>query len=138
MQLEGFIAAGSLLKSGIYALVHRGVVVYVGKSKMMLGRIYSHRVMWGRAKRGNKLDVSWASKGILFDDVWIRPCALNEIDKLEYEMINLYKPKYNRNLKNGLAVNLPPDIITLISAIVPLQSSAPRPLKPEGTILRRV
>jgi hypothetical protein len=29
------------------------------------------------------------------------------LDKLEYEMINLYKPKYNEALKNGLKVSTP-------------------------------
>lgn len=132
MELEGFINASAMLQGGVYALVHRGIVVYVGKSKVMLGRVYTHRVAWGKKSKaavGLK-----PQKGILFDAVWVRPCALVDIDELESAMINLYKPRYNSLLRNGLPV----DIAALVSALVATQSPAPRPLKPEGTILRRV
>lgn len=132
MQLEGFIDASALLQGGVYALVHRGIVVYVGKSKVMLGRVYSHRVQWG--KKSTKAVGLKPIKGILFDSVWVRPCPLDSIDELESAMINLYKPRYNHHLRNGLPV----DIANLVSALVATQSSAPRPLKPEGAIRRRV
>lgn len=132
MQLEGFIDASAMLQGGVYALVHRGIVVYVGKSKVMLGRVYTHRVAWG--KKSKSAVGLKPQKGILFDAIWVRPCALAEIDALESAMINLYKPRYNSHLRNGLPV----DIAHLISALVPTQPSAPRPLKPQGTILRRV
>lgn len=132
MQLEGFTDVSQILQGGVYALVHRGVVVYVGKSKVMLGRVYSHRVTWG--KKSQKAVGLKPIKGILFDAIWIRPCVLDQIDELEYAMINLYKPRYNSLLRNGLPV----DISALITGLVSSQASAPHPLNPEGTIRRRV
>ena len=131
MQLEGFVDASAMLQSGVYALVHRGNVVYVGKAKLMLGRVYSHRVAWGkksRERQGLK-----PLKGILFDSIWVRPCLLATIDELEYAMINLYKPRYNSALRNGLPV--PIDLADMIRDICG-HSPAPAP-KPEGTVSRR-
>lgn len=121
-----------MLQGGVYALVHRGNVVYVGKSKVMLGRIYSHRVAWG--KKSQKAVGLKPIKGILFDAIWVRPCPLTDIDELESTMINLYKPRYNSLLRNGLPV----DISALISGLVAQSVSAPRPLNSQGTIRRRV
>lgn len=132
MQLEGFTDVSTILQGGVYALVHRGIVVYVGKSKVMLGRICRHRETWG--KKSTKAVGLKPLKGILFDSVWIRPCTLDQIDTIESTMINLYKPRYNDRLRNGLPV----DISALISGLVSAQALAPRPLKPEGTIRRRV
>lgn len=132
VQLEGFTDISTILQGGVYALCHRGVVVYVGKSKVMLGRIYTHRVAWGKkstAKVGLK-----PQKGILFDSVWIRPCSLTEIDAIESAMINLYKPRYNDKLRNGLPV----DIQHLIQGLVSTRMSNPGAPKLEGTIRRRV
>lgn len=132
MQLEGFTDVSTILQGGVYALVHRGIVVYVGKSKVMLGRVYTHRVAWGK-KNNAKVGLK-PQKGILFDAVWIRPCPLTDIDAIESAMINLYKPRYNDKLRNGLPV----DISALIQGLVSAQALAPQPLKPEGTIRRRV
>lgn len=138
MELEGFFNTGAMLKSGVYALVYRGAVVYVGKSKMMLGRIYNHRILWGRSKRSHREGVPWLPKGILFDDIWVRPCPLAELDVLEYQMINLYKPKNNTQLKNGLPVTLPPDIFNLVAGLMQGRVTTPQAAKQEGTIRRRV
>lgn len=129
MQLEGFFDVSRILQGGVYALVHRGIVVYVGKSKVMLGRVCRHRETWG--KKSTKAVGLKPIKGILFDAVWIRPCGLDTIDELESAMINLYKPRYNSLLRNGLPV----DISSLVAGLVQGKVSAP---KPEGTIRRRV
>lgn len=103
LDVYGFHNVSDMLKSGIYALVHKGKVVYVGKSKYMLTRVYQHRCNWGRSLKGNL--PSWAPvKGMLFDGIFVRPCSLDIIDELEYEMINLYKPKYNVQLKEPTKV----------------------------------
>lgn len=132
MGLAGFVDVSAMLSGGVYALVHRGNVVYVGKSKVMLGRVYSHRVAWGKkAVRPNGLK---PQKGILFDAIWVRPCPLAEVDALEYEMINLYKPRYNSLLRNGLPV----DISHLIAGLIARDQAPPPAPKLEGTIRRRV
>lgn len=129
--LEGFVDVSAMLQGGVYALVHRGNVVYVGKSKVMLGRVYTHRVTWG--KKSRKVVGLKPQKGILFDSVWVRPCPLAEIDALEHTMINRYKPRYNDLLRNGL----PADIAHLVAQLIGVPTSAPAP-KLEGTIRRRV
>lgn len=94
-RLEGFEDVTNLLRGGVYALVYRGEVVYVGKSKTMLVRIYSHRSAAGRRQP------PWFPvKGIRFDEVHIQPCHPDRIDDLERRMIELYKPVYNVQLKS--------------------------------------
>ena len=123
MRVEGFIEVSQILRSGVYALVHRGVVVYIGKSKGMLTRIYTHRSMWGKAKP------SWLSvRGILFDEVFVRPCTLDVIDELEREMIAIYRPKFNTKLKPPGATDRP---LSLKVGNVVL------PLAPKPTVIER-
>jgi len=94
MELAGFIGVGEILRAGVYALVWRGRVIYIGKSKKMLVRIYSHRANKGKAR-----NIFTSAKPFSFDDVFIRPCSLEVIDELERDLINLYRPKYNVALK---------------------------------------
>ena len=93
--MPGFLAAGEILKSGVYALLYRGEVIYIGKSKSMLARIYSHK-----ANARGKAPAWMPVKGFIFDDIAIRPCHVDLLDELEYEMINLYKPRHNTLLKH--------------------------------------
>jgi GIY-YIG catalytic domain len=137
MELEGFANVGEVLKSGVYALVYRGAVVYIGKSKVMLTRIYTHRSMYARSRKPLG-SLPWLSKGIKFDDVWVRPCPSAKLDQLEYEMINRYKPKHNQLLKNGLPVPLTPDIQNLIASMLGTAVNVPTPAQNHGSIRRRV
>lgn len=104
MELEGFTNISQSLRCGIYALVMKGKVIYIGKSKCMLVRIYSHRN--AKSKKGS-LPSWFPIKGIAFDEVHVRSCHPDNLDSLEFDMINLYKPKLNTNLKNNLAINIP-------------------------------
>lgn len=112
MKLAGFVEVSEILRSGVYALLHRGQVIYIGKSKSMLSRIYSHRNLHNSKAKGR--DVPWwiASMlpGIQFDEIHVRPCSLEALDSLEREMIELYRPKYNIRMNENLAkapVNVP-------------------------------
>lgn len=93
--LEGFINVTPVLRSGIYALLHAGVVVYIGQSKKPLSRIEAHRSLWGRKRTPGWLPI----KGMLFDEVHVLPCRIEDLDVVERAMIDLYKPKYNVKLK---------------------------------------
>ena len=104
MILEGFTNISESLRCGIYALAMKGKVIYIGKSKCMLVRIYSHRN--AKSKKGS-LPSWFPVKGIAFDEVHVQPCHPDRLDKLEFDMINLYKPRLNINLKNNLAINIP-------------------------------
>ena len=97
MELPGFVNVSQVLRSGIYALVYRGEVVYIGQSRAMIVRVYSHR---SNARRATP---AWMPiKGVVFDEVHVMPCPLDKLDELEYDLINLYKPRGNTNLKHRL------------------------------------
>lgn len=107
MRLEGFTDISACLGPGVYALVKRGVVIYVGRSKSVYQRVYAHRTTASRAARGKAIPTWLPIKGFVFDEVWVRPCRVEELDALEAEMINVFKPRYNESLKNALKVTAP-------------------------------
>ena len=122
---DDFHEVSPILSCGVYALVHRGVIVYIGQSKVMLGRIGNHRAQWGR-KRGV---ASSAPRGILFDQVFVRPCTPEQLNALESSMIAKYQPKYNVQLR----APLPPDLLHILSAtgvtLSSLHSALPPPVR---------
>jgi hypothetical protein len=98
--LEGFVNVSAMLRPGVYALVKDGVVVYVGQSKKPLSRVEAHRSLWGRKKAPGWLPI----RGILFDEVHVMPCRVEQLDEVERALIDLYKPKFNVKLKSPLPV----------------------------------
>lgn len=92
--LEGFTEVSEMLGSGVYALAKEGTVVYVGQSKKLITRVSAHRSNWGK-KNSVSFQLPASVRGILFDQVFIRPCHVDKLDALEAEMINLYKPRLN-------------------------------------------
>ena len=122
---DDFHEVSPILSCGVYALVHRGVIVYIGQSKVMLGRISNHRAQWGR-KRGV---ASSAPRGILFDQVFVRPCTPEQLNALESSMIAKYQPKYNVQLR----APLPPDLLHILAAtgvtMSSLHSALPPPVR---------
>lgn len=98
VEIAGFTNISGILGPGIYALLWRGSVVYIGQSKKMLTRIYTHRA--NRGKDLSKYEGRWVhARGISFDDVWILPCKVEVLKSLEAELIELYKPRYNVMVK---------------------------------------
>lgn len=95
--LEGFVDVSAILSAGVYALVRDGVVVYVGQSKRMLTRVSAHKSNWGKKSVPAWLPPS--CRGILFDEVHVLPCRIEDLDIIEARMINLYKPRYNIKIK---------------------------------------
>jgi excinuclease UvrABC nuclease subunit len=94
--LEGFFDVSAILRCGIYALVREGAIVYIGQSRKPLGRIAAHRSQWGRKSQAP----AWLPiKGILFDEIHVLPCRVEDLDRLERALIDLYKPRYNIKLK---------------------------------------
>lgn len=106
MKLEGFHDTSDLLKGGVYALVYRREVVYVGKAKRMLNRVYAHLSIWA-AKRKGKVPTWLPVDGIYFDEVHIRPCHPDDIDRIEREMIARYKPRLNTRLMSKEPLTAP-------------------------------
>lgn len=95
--LEGFIEVTPILRCGVYALLREGVVVYVGQGKKMLARVQAHKSNWGRKSTPAWMPASL--RGVLFDQVFVLPCRVEDLDELERTMIDLYKPKLNIKLK---------------------------------------
>lgn len=100
--LEGFIEVTPILKPAVYALLRDGVVVYVGQSKKPLSRIEAHRSNWGRKSTPAWMPASL--RGVLFDQVYVLPTRVEDLDRIEKAMIELYKPRYNIKLKSPTPV----------------------------------
>ncbi len=128
--LEEFVDVSVMLRCGVYLLCHRGTVVYVGKSQVMLGRVYNHRVAWGRKSR-KPLTAAIPARGILFDQILVRPCRSDEVDDLEARLIAELSPRYNTQLKSSI----PPELAILVARITASRGSLPR--APEAVLDRR-
>lgn len=120
MQLNGFAEVSPILGSGVYALVKRGTVIYIGQSKSLYQRIYAHKHNARQAAKGKAIPAWLPAKGFIFDQVFVHPCHVDDLDRVEREMINLYKPKYNESLKVGgnvvkaeVALNIGGAVITM-------------------------
>lgn len=126
MRLEGFVDVSAILGSGIYALVSRGEVVYVGKSKVMLMRVGNHRTALGRKRLTGR-----ATRGVVFDSVWVMPVHVDRLEEVEYDMIQRYRPKWNKIWNSGP----PPEIAALIGHLIPF---VPAVAEPRAFIRRRL
>lgn len=137
MQLEGFSEASAILRSGVYALCAKGRVIYVGKSRSMIGRIDAHRKAWRqkRAKGEAWITEALGIPGLLFDEVHIRPCPIHDLDRLEREMIDRYRPHYNVNLVPKGTIRAP---ITVVIAGRQLTLNSGLGEPPTQGITRRV
>jgi excinuclease UvrABC nuclease subunit len=131
VQLEGFVDASAVLKAGVYALVKNGVVIYVGKSKSVYQRIYTHRHMARKAAKGQTIPSWLPAKGFVFDQVFVRTCTVDKLDALEVEIINTYKPRYNESLKTNAKVKIETPL-RIGTMVLNLNS------KPEGEGIRRI
>lgn len=123
---EGFIDVTDILESGVYMLLLKGLVVYVGQSKCMANRIYTH--LSARHKRKQS---GWQKlKPIPFDGVYICPCGVEELDSIEREMIAKYNPRYNT--KHRTTPRVPIALASVVQQImthrrIASPSAAPRP-----------
>jgi excinuclease UvrABC nuclease subunit len=118
VRIDGAVDVSAILRSGVYVLLCQGAIVYVGKSKVMLTRVYSHRSTWGRKRTEAQ------PRGVVFDEVHVVPVSLDAVDELERVLIAKYKPRYNTQYNNGL----PPDIALLVQSLIP---SAPPVAQPK-------
>lgn len=104
--LEGFVDVTAILRCGVYALLRQGTVVYIGQSRKPLTRIEAHRSMWGRRQAAP----AWLQgmvKGMVFDEVHVLPCRVEDLNEVERAMIELYRPVYNVKLKPPTPLPIP-------------------------------
>ena len=102
LRLDGGREVTDVLRSGVYALIYAEEVIYIGKAKDLNTRIYSHRNVWRRYKKGDKLPPN--VRPMLFSRVHVWTCQEYALDKLERELIAKYMPKHNRLLKPSVAL----------------------------------
>lgn len=92
MKVSGFLDVSSLLGPGVYALCRWKEIIYIGKAKVVLHRVYAHRNALERMRKGKPVSA------VPFSGILIMPCALSDLDRLEREMIKKYEPRYNLRL----------------------------------------
>ena len=100
LALDGFVEVSPMLQCAVYALAKDGAVIYVGQSKKPLARIAAHRAHLGRKSTPDWMPI----RGVAFDQIFLRPCRPEDLNALEAEMINLYKPRLNVRIKNRLPI----------------------------------
>lgn len=112
-QLPGFQRLEGILKSGVYALAYHGEVVYIGKSKELVRRLYEHRLAYlnFRAGKRRKVHPFSQAKAVLFDDILIRPCPMEELDAMEQALIAEFQPKINVKHKTPERVTKPISLV---------------------------
>lgn len=125
LKFDGFHDVTEVLRSGVYILCSKGQVIYVGKSKKMISRVNNHRSVWAEKRKGK---ASWlydqlGIPGILFDEVHVRPCPAEDLDRLEREMIDRYRPKYNQTLRKTGPIKAP-ITLNINGVAIPLNSAA--------------
>lgn len=105
---EDFSDMSALLKAGIYALLRRGEVVYIGKAIVLLRRLYTHANLAERKRRGTLTQSTpYNVKAIQFSEVWIFPCLPSDLDRNERRLIRKFQPKYNELLKEDREIVAP-------------------------------
>ncbi len=84
---------------GVYLLLLEGRVVYAGKSTNVFARIGVHYQTMRRKQRGLHTYLNTADKTrlevITFDEVRVKPCSKNDLDKEELALIQTYMPIHN-------------------------------------------
>ena len=87
--ISGFTDATALLRAGVFALVWRGEVVFVGSARgPMLAKIAALR---------EKDRPSWLPR-IRFDQVLIRDVHPDQIESVKFSLIAEHSPRFNTEL----------------------------------------
>jgi len=124
-----FMDISKLLHCGVYCLLRKGEVVYVGKSKKPLVRLYTH--VYNRGKEAGRAlypgivaGPTHGGKGINFDGIWFVPCMLGQLDVIELAMIRKYEPRYN--VRGKPPTPIPDEIKALLKQMVVITSLPPQ------------
>ena len=93
MKIEDFADISDCLRGGIFVLLYRGEVVYIGKaSRAMLGTISNLR---------SKNLPSWMPR-ITFDQVLIRAVHPDQIESVYTSLLAEHHPRHNRDFVPAL------------------------------------
>src|SRR6266567_3741345 len=115
---EEFVDISAVMRSGIYILLWKGEPVYIGQSVRLCSRVTSHVNLKGKVR---KSITSKALPAIRFDAVWVMPCVLSDLDRIEKRMIERYQPRYNINhkLKPTMSLDMLVDMMPLYPLLPP-------------------
>jgi hypothetical protein len=88
---EGFIDASGLVKCGIYILLHKGKVMFIGKATSgMLAKIANHR------SAASKSHSPWLPiKGVVFDQILIKTVHPDRLAAEYACLVAEHAPKLN-------------------------------------------
>ena len=81
--IDGFSDVSEILRGGVYALIWRGEVVYIGKSKSMLARVAAHKKQYGQ-----RTPEWFPIKGVRFDRILVRYEHPDRVDALERQLMS--------------------------------------------------
>ena len=82
--------------SAVYVLLWEGRVVYVGQSKNVYARVATHYQAVVRARKGLRQAANYTGPAAFrFDKVMIRWCPKRDLDRLETELIDRFRPEHN-------------------------------------------
>jgi hypothetical protein len=138
LEREGFEAFGHPQPgSGVYLLLWKGEVLYVGKSLNVFHRVGQHISGMRRHKKGLR-----PSKGkeeiplIEFDQIKVKWVPIERLDAEEMKLIQRYLPEYNDLLKRTFID------VSNIPGVAKLIASAPRSISlrhglTDGIVRRR-
>jgi len=116
MDEHRFMDVSKLMHCGVYALLRGKEVIYIGKSRKPLIRLYTHFRNRGRLLGKGITGPNVNGKGISFDGVWFLPCMLGQMDTLENYMIRKYMPQHNVKGKPLMAI--PDDVRELLTQMM--------------------
>ena len=123
-----YIDISKLLHCGVYVLLRRGEVVYVGKSTKPLKRLVTHMRNRNREIE-DRVGPTLNGKGINFDGIWFLPCMLGQLATLELYFIRKYLPKYN--IQGRPPMPIPDDIKALLAQMVTITGLPPMEDRPK-------
>ena len=102
LKAEGFSTNIEVRSAGIYALLNRGELVYIKRSPNVWSALASH-FRTRRRKRINgttMLGYRWSdAKEFEFDELLIRYCYLDELEAIELDLIERYRPEFNVKIR---------------------------------------
>src|ERR1700676_4108757 len=123
--LEGFERFGfPHPATGVYVLMGKGMVLYVGKSLNIYHRIGQHITAMRRHKKGllrykSKEDLPF----IEFDEIKVKWVPIHQIDAEEMKLIQRFLPEHNELMKRPfIDVSNIPSVAKLIADAPPVHS----------------
>jgi len=120
VEIEGFVDITVIRRCGVYLMLWKGEVVYVGQSIKLHSRVSNH--IHGQSKRQVKLS-GRTIRGAVFDRILVMPCALADLDRVEKELIEKYQPKHN--IKHNPKPTMSLDMLIDLMPLYPLLPPAP-------------